>query len=209
MGSTPRVGIFDYGIGNLRSVQKAFEVQGVEAHLYTTAEQLQQCDKLVLPGVGAFGDCMKGLEASGLRPLAEQWIADGKPLLGICVGFQMLLERSHEFGTHQGLGVIKGEVKPFRGAVPSELKIPQMGWNTVRFLQPSVLTQGLAEQEHFYFVHSFYCDVQEPGAILGQTEYGITYCTALQKGRLYGTQFHPEKSSAAGLQILKNFAEKG
>ncbi|WP_183728528.1 imidazole glycerol phosphate synthase subunit HisH [Desulfurispira natronophila] len=209
MTSKVQIGILDYGIGNLRSVQKAFEVQGIEAHLHQEAAALQRCDKLILPGVGAFGDCMQSLENSGLRPLVEGWIADGRPLLGICVGFQMLLECSHEFGLHKGLGIVCGEVKPFRGSVCSQLKIPQMGWNTVRFLQPSILTEGLGEEEYFYFVHSFYCDVQSPGTVLGVTDYSLSYCTAMQKGCLYGTQFHPEKSSSAGLKILKNFALKG
>ncbi|WP_027389384.1 imidazole glycerol phosphate synthase subunit HisH [Chrysiogenes arsenatis] len=204
------IGIIDYGIGNLRSVQKAFEIQGVEAGLFRDRTALEQCEKLILPGVGAFGDCMAALQKADLEPLVRDWIRKERPLLGICVGMQMLLECSYEFGEHAGLGIITGSVRPFRDqATTAGLKIPQMGWNKVTFVRPSILTEGLGASEYFYFVHSYYCDVSDPAMVLGECDFGIRYCAALERGRLYGTQFHPEKSADAGLKVLKNFAEKG
>ncbi|MBI5178737.1 MAG: imidazole glycerol phosphate synthase subunit HisH [Nitrospinae bacterium] len=196
------IAIVDYGMGNLRSVQKAFEKLGLPAIITRDAGLMASASRLVLPGVGAFGLCMERLRGYGLVEPIKDFIAGGKPFLGICLGLQLLFEESEEFGRQEGLGVLKGKVKRF--SAPG-IKVPHMGWNNVKIVGPSPLFDGIADGSHFYFVHSFYVEPAEPVAT-GETEYGGTFVSAIQKGNVYATQFHPEKSQSAGLKMLENFA---
>ena len=191
------IGILDYGMGNLRSVQKAIEYVGGMAKISSDMDTLDGCDRLILPGVGSFGAGMAGLQASGLDGYLLRRAAD-TPLLGICLGMQFLLEESEEEGTHAGLSLVKGRVVPF-----TEGKIPHMGWNGVTELR-SALFDGIEEGTQFYFVHSFYAQTEEKYA-LAKTEYHRTFVSAVGRGHVYGVQFHPEKSGEAGLILLRNF----
>ncbi len=195
--------IIDYGVGNLRSVEKAFGAGGAEAVVSSDERVLRGAERLVLPGVGAFRACMEGLKARGFDRLVRERVEQGTPLLGVCVGMQMLFEESEEFGTTRGLGFLRGRVRRF----PEGLRVPQVGWNQVGWAQPHPLAEGLGEDPFFYFVHSFYCDTPDDGAVVGRTEYGLTYASVVARGNVCGVQFHPEKSQAAGLRLLKNFAE--
>ena len=198
------IAIIDYGVGNLFSVEKAFAAIGEEVKVTGEAEDLKAADKLVLPGVGAFGDCMKNLEATGLIPIILEQIANKKPLLGICVGLQILFEGSEESPNAKGLGIFKGMVKRINAP---QLKIPHMGWNAV--LTSSRLFNGLKEKPYFYFVHSYYAVPEDQGLITATTEYGETLTAAVASANIYATQFHPEKSGDVGLQVLKNFVNIG
>ena len=201
-----KVAIIDYGVGNLRSVEKAFRAGGVEAVISADEEVLRAASRLVLPGVGAFRACMEALKARGFDRLVRERVAEGTPLLGVCVGMQMLFEESEEFGTTRGLGFLRGRVRRF----PEGLRVPQVGWNQVGWKTAHALTEGLADGSFFYFVHSFYCDArEEEGAVVGETEYGLTYASVVARANVCGVQFHPEKSQAAGLRLLKNFADAG
>lgn len=191
------IGIVDYGMGNLRSVQKAVEFLGGSAAIVSEQEQLNGCERLILPGVGSFGAGMENLERRDLARYLKRRASD-TPLLGICLGMQFLLEESEEEGLHGGLGLVKGRVVPF-----TEGKIPHMGWNGVTALR-SALFQGIPEGTRFYFVHSYFADTPEEYAI-GKTEYYRTFASAVCAGNVYGVQFHPEKSGDAGLQLLRNF----
>lgn len=197
------VAIIDYGVGNLRSVEKAFHAGGVEAVVSSDEGVLCAADKLVLPGVGAFRACMEALTERGFDHLVRERVAEGTPLLGVCVGMQMLFEESEEFGTTAGLGFIKGRVRRF----PEGLRVPQVGWNQVKWTSGHALSEGTGDRTFFYFVHSFFCETDEDNAVVGQTEYGITYPSVVARGNVCGVQFHPEKSQSAGLRLLKNFAE--
>ena len=194
------IAIIDYGVGNLFSVEKAFAAIGEEVKITGEAEDLKAADKLVLPGVGAFGDCMNNLEATGLIPIILEQIANKKPLLGICVGLQILFEGSEESPNAKGLGVFKGMVKRINAP---QLKIPHMGWNAV--LTNSRLFKGLKAQSYFYFVHSYHAVPKNRDLIIATTEYGETLTAAVESDNIYATQFHPEKSGDVGLQVLKNF----
>jgi len=196
------IAIVDYDMGNLRSVQKAFERVGAPAIITRDAGLIASASRLVLPGVGAFGLCMERLRGYGLVDPIKEFIAGGKPFLGICLGLQLLFEESEEFGRQEGLGILKGRVKRF--AVPG-LKVPHMGWNNVNILRTSRLFDGIPDGTHFYFVHSYYVELAEEVAT-GQTEYGAAFPSAIQKGNVFATQFHPEKSQSAGLKMLENFA---
>ncbi|HVG38149.1 MAG TPA: imidazole glycerol phosphate synthase subunit HisH [Pyrinomonadaceae bacterium] len=201
-----RVAIIDYGVGNLRSVEKAFAAAGVEAEVTANEQTLRKAERLVLPGVGAFGACMRELKAHGFEELVRERVANETPLLGVCVGMQMLFEESEEFGRTEGLGFLPGRVRRFN----HDLHVPQVGWNGVRRradFAPHPLLSGIADNEFFYFVHSYYCEEKSPETVVGQTEYGLTYPSIVARGSLCGVQFHPEKSQAAGLRLLKNFAE--
>ena len=198
------IAIIDYGVGNLFSVEKAFTVIGEEVKVTGEAEDLKMADKLVLPGVGAFGDCMKNLEATGLIPIILEQITNKKPLLGICVGLQILFEGSEESPNAKGLGIFKGMVKRINA---SQLKIPHMGWNAV--LTHNELFRGLKENPYFYFVHSYHAVPKDRNIITATTEYGETLTAAVAKDNIYATQFHPEKSGDVGLQVLKNFVNIG
>ena len=197
------VAIIDYGVGNLRSVEKAFQAGGVEAVVSSDEEVLRAADKLVLPGVGAFRACMEALAERGFDRLVRERVEEGTPLLGVCVGMQMLFEESEEFGTTRGLGFLRGRVRRF----PEGLRVPQVGWNQVAWAGPHSLAEGIEGGTFFYFVHSFYCEAADAATAIGQTEYGLTYASVVSGGNVCGVQFHPEKSQAAGLRLLKNFAE--
>jgi glutamine amidotransferase len=198
----PRVAILDYGVGNLRSVEKAFAAAGSHAIVSDDDRVLCEAEALVLPGVGAFAACMKALSERGFDQLIHERVAEGTPLLGVCVGMQMLFEESEEFGKTSGLGLLRGRVRRFAG----DLLVPQVGWNQVRQRRPHALLSGVEDQAFFYFVHSFYCEPEDPAVAIGETDYGASYASVVAQGQVYGVQFHPEKSQAAGLRLLSNFA---
>ena len=198
------VGIIDYGVGNLFSLCSSFRAIGAEAFVSGDAAELAKADRLVLPGVGAFEDAAKKLRASGLDAFVKEQAAAGKPLLGICLGMQMLFEKSFEYGEHEGLGLLKGQVVPMGGKLPAELKIPHMGWNQLEVKQGKLLQA--VDGQFVYFVHSFYADGCDD-SLAAVTEYGIAITAAVEKGSIFGCQFHPEKSGNVGLSILKTFCE--
>ena len=201
------IGIIDYGVGNLFSLRSSFEAIGEEVFVSGNAEELKKADRLVLPGVGAFGDAAKKLRESGLDGFVKEQAASGKPLLGICLGMQMLFEKSMEYGEHEGLGLLKGQVVPMEGVLPPELKIPHIGWNGLNFQQKDCpLFKKIREGDCVYFVHSFYAEGCEE-SLAATTEYGKELTAAVAKGNLFGCQFHPEKSGKVGLAILKAFSE--
>jgi glutamine amidotransferase len=197
-----KVAIIDYGVGNLRSVEKAFAVDGGSAVVSSDEKILREAERLVLPGVGAFGACMKALSERGFDTLVRERVAKGTPLLGVCVGMQMLFEESDEFGTTAGLGLLRGRVRRFAG----DLIVPQVGWNQISQRSAHPLFAGIADQTFFYFVHSYYCESDNPAIVIGETEYGATYASVVARGNVCGVQFHPEKSQTAGLRLLSNFA---
>ncbi len=203
------IAIIDYGMGNLRSVQKGFEKVGAEAVVTADPAVVREAERIVLPGVGAFRDCMHNLEQGGFIEPILQVIAQGRPFLGICVGMQMLLSDSVEFGLHQGLNVIPGHVLRFPEKMieaNEELKVPQMGWNQLHFRQRPPLFSGVEEGSNVYFVHSYYVKPDHDSVIATTTDYGFEFCSSLWKDNVVATQFHPEKSQDVGLRILKNFA---
>ena len=196
--------IIDYGVGNLRSVERAFAATGSPAPITDDASLLRQAKGLVLPGVGAFAACMKALSSRGFDVLVRERVVEGTPLLGICVGMQMLFEESEEFGNATGLGLIRGRVR----RLPREEVVPQVGWNQIRKRNPHPILSRIEDDAFFYFVHSYYCDVADETIVIGETDYGVTYPSLIGQGDLYGVQFHPEKSQAVGLQLLSNFAHR-
>ena len=201
------IAIIDYGMGNLRSVQKGFETVGHQAVVTSEAARVAAAAKVVLPGVGAFEDAMAELRRRELIEPVLEAINSGKPFLGICLGLQLLFEISHENGEHRGLGVLPGEVVRFQ--VPPEYSVPHMGWNQLAIRRRAPILEGIAEGTHFYFVHSFYVVPREAEVIATETDYPEPFCSMIWRDHLYATQFHPEKSQADGLRILKNFAELG
>jgi len=205
-GIPPSIAVIDTGICNLRSVTKALEAVGAAVRVVRDPAEAATAAPhgLVLPGVGALRDCVASLRASGLDAVVRRWIAEDRPFLGVCLGMQALLEHSEE-GDIEGLGIFPGRVVRFRR--PAEFKIPHMGWNTVRFTQTgSPLAAGLAgEGEAFYFVHSYHCVPTDPTLVLAECNYGGKFCAAIGRGRVFATQFHPEKSQAKGLRIYANF----
>ncbi|MCA1615747.1 MAG: imidazole glycerol phosphate synthase subunit HisH [Acidobacteria bacterium] len=202
MSARAEVAIIDYGVGNLRSVAKAFAANGCEAAVSADAHELRAAKRLVVPGVGAFGACMKALGERGFDVIVRERAAEGTPILGVCVGMQMLFEESEEFGRTRGLGLLAGRVRRFS----SELLVPQTGWNQISRRGPHPLLAGVAEGAFFYFVHSFYCEPAEREVVRAETEYGARYASVVARGAVCGVQFHPEKSQAAGLRLLRNFA---
>lgn len=199
------IAIIDYGVGNLFSVEKALAALGADAKITSDARTIAAADKIVLPGVGAFGDCMKNLTATGLIPTIKDFVKTGKPMLGICVGLQILFEGSEESIGVAGLGLLKGKVR--RIQAPG-LKVPHMGWNSLTIKsprQPLDLFQGLSEKPYVYFVHSYHAVPQDSSIVTATTEYGSELTAAVAKGNIQATQFHPEKSGDVGLAILKNF----
>ena len=203
------IGIIDYGVGNLFSLRSSFESIGVETFVSGDAEELAKADKLILPGVGAFGDAAEKLRSTGLDAFVRQQAAKGVPLMGICLGMQLLFEKGYEYGEHEGLGLLKGNVISMKGKVPEDLKIPHMGWNALHIVKPeSKLFAATKEGEHVYFVHSFYADGCED-SLAATSEYGIPITAAVEKGNIFGCQFHPEKSGTVGLGILRSFVLGG
>lgn len=200
----PRVAIIDYGVGNLRSVEKAFTAAGCAAVVSSDLSVLRQAERLVLPGVGAFGACMNALVERGFDVLVRERVAAGTPLLGVCVGMQLLFEESEEFGATRGLGLLPGRVRRFS----DDLVVPHVGWNQIRQRAPHPLFDAVADASFFYFVHSYYCEPRQDEMVIGETEYGITYASVVAQENLWGVQFHPEKSQAAGLRLLANFANR-
>lgn len=192
--------ILDYGVGNLRSVQKAFEKAENDVRISSDFRLIAGADKVVLPGVGAFGET-RNIEKLGLREPLLEWMRKGRPFLGICVGLQYLLTKGFEKGEHPGLGVVPGEVVRFKGP----LKVPQIGWNQVRVLKADPLFRGIPDNTFFYFVHSYYAAPSDQGMVAGVTDYGIPYASAVASGNIFGVQFHPEKSQQAGLKLIHNF----
>ena len=200
------IAIIDYGVGNLFSLESSFAAIGAEVTVTADPEVLRAADKLLLPGVGAFGDAAEKLRGTGLDAVIKELAAAGKPLMGICLGMQLLFDKSLEYGEHEGLGLIPGTVKPIADVIPANLKIPHIGWNGLHFHRDCPLFQDLREGECVYFVHSFYAsDCAE--AVTATAEYGAELTAAVAKGNVYGCQFHPEKSGSTGLKILKAFAE--
>jgi len=198
----PQVAIIDYGVGNLRSVEKAFGATGCAAVVSSDERVLYGADRLVLPGVGAFAACMNALTERGFDKLVRERVAESIPLLGVCVGMQMLFEESEEFGTTRGLGLLPGRVRRFS----EDLVVPHVGWNQIRQRVAHPLFEGIEDAAFFYFVHSYYCEPAEDEVILGETDYGVPYASVVARENLCGVQFHPEKSQAAGLRLLLNFA---
>ena len=202
--------IVDYGVGNLFSLASSLQYLGLDSVVTHDAETIQRAGRVILPGVGAFGDAMHKLEATGLIPVLDAQVASGKPLLGICLGMQMLFERSLEYGEHKGLGYIKGEVCPLTDdlqAIGKQLKVPHMGWNSLRIRQPDYpILKDTPQGAYVYFVHSFYAKHCE-ASIVADTEYGVTVPATVAAGNVCGCQFHPEKSGKTGLAILQAFAE--
>lgn len=195
--------LIDYGVGNLHSVAKAFERVGGDVKLTCAAADIELADKIILPGVGAFGDCMKNLEATGLIPTIKAQIAAGKPILGICVGLQILFEGSEESPNVAGLKIFSGRVKRI---CAGDLKIPHMGWNSIKF-GGSKLFKGLNGEPYYYFVHSYHAAPDDKNIIAATTTYGETVTAAIERDNIFATQFHPEKSGDVGLHVLKNFLD--
>lgn len=204
------IAIIDYGMGNLRSVQKGFEKVGSEAIVTDDPQIVLQAEKVVLPGVGAFRDCMHNLEQGGFVEPILKIIAEGRPFLGICVGMQLLFTDSVEFGLYNGLNVIPGHVLRFPDQMTvagEKLKVPQMGWNQLSFKRRPPAFEGIDDGSNVYFVHSYYVRPDDSGVVATTTDYGIEFCSSVWKDNVVATQFHPEKSQEIGLKILKNFAE--
>ncbi len=205
------IAIIDYGMGNLRSVQKAFEAVDVPAEVTRDPDIILNADAMVLPGVGAFKDCMHNLEELNLVSMIRRFVESGKPFLGICLGLQLLFEQSSEFGNVPGLGLLPGKVVRFDDNHGSEngdaLKVPHMGWNTLKFQNPCPLFEGIPSESYFYFVHSFHVVPDSPEIVASTTDYGVDFVSGVHKDNLYAFQFHPEKSQTLGLAILKNFSK--
>lgn len=198
-------GIIDYGVGNLFSLKSSFAAIGEACLVTGDGDAIRSTDRLVLPGVGAFGDAARKLRDTGLFDLILEAAASGKPLLGICLGMQLLFDRSFEYGEHPGLGLIPGEVRPIAEVVPQGTKIPHIGWNALRFTRPSEIFKNVPEGSHVYFVHSYHaagCEAHTTAV----TEYGGALTAAVKRDNVFGCQFHPEKSGQVGLEILKAFA---
>ncbi|MCH8283804.1 MAG: imidazole glycerol phosphate synthase subunit HisH [Chloroflexi bacterium] len=199
----PEIAVINYGAGNLRSVVKAFEHIGYPATVTTDPRKVMAADGVVLPGVGAAGDTMTNLHARGMVDAIATVIAKKRPFFGVCIGLQVLFERSEEDGA-ECLGLLGGYVR----RLPAGVKVPHMGWNQVRLAESHPLFHGIADDSYFYFVHSYYADPTEQSAVVGLTDYGATFASALAQGNLVGTQFHPEKSGRLGLQLYRNFVQR-
>ena len=195
------IAIIDYGMGNLRSVQKAFQKVGAEAVVTDEREIIESARAVVLPGVGAFGDAMTNLRSQGLVETIERVVERGTPFLGICLGLQLFFEESDEMGLHQGLGLFPGRVRRFDVG----LKVPHIGWNQVHIRRQNPLLDGLADDSYAYFVHSYYVEPNEDDDILATTDYGLDFASIVGRGNVFGIQFHPEKSQDVGIRILSNF----
>ena len=202
------VAIIDYGVGNLFSLSSSLKAIGVETVITGDAEVIRKADKLILPGVGAFGDAINCLKATGLDEVVLEEAKKGKYLMGICLGMQMLFEKSFEFGEYEGLGLLKGQVVPMKDRIPESLKIPHIGWNALKFKKQSPIFKYINDGDCVYFVHSFYAENCDE-SLIATTEYGKELTAAVGKENVFGCQFHPEKSGNVGLKILKAFCELG
>jgi len=194
--------IVDYGMGNLRSVEKAVEAVGGRPVISGDPDAVRKAERLILPGVGAFGDAMENLRRQGLDNAVREAVGRGKPLLGLCLGLQLLFTESEEFGRHEGLDLIPGKVLKFQ---EPGLRVPHVGWNQIEGTQLNPLLQGIAEGSYFYFVHSYYVEPDKPEDVLRWTSYGRPFCSIACRGKVWGAQFHPEKSQDAGKRLLQNF----
>ncbi len=200
------IAIIDYGVGNLFSLSSSLKAVGEETVITGDKDIIKKADKLILPGVGAFGDAIEKLKADGLDKLVIEEAVKGKPLLGICLGMQLLFDKSYEFGEYEGLGLIKGDIVPMKGRLPENLKIPHIGWNGLMLKGNSPIFKDLKDGDCVYFVHSFYADNCD-NSVIATTEYGLNITAAAQNKNIFGCQFHPEKSGETGLKILKAFCE--
>lgn len=198
--------IIDYGVGNLFSLRSSLRAIGIDADYTGNPAEIRKADKLILPGVGAFRDAREALRSTGLDRVVQEEAGRGKPLMGICLGMQMLFDRSYEYGEYEGLGLIPGEIVPMEGRIPKDLPIPHIGWNELMLKQPSPLMKNTANGDYVYFVHSYYAETPAE-YVIATTDYGVEMTAAVQKDNVYGCQFHPEKSSEVGLSILKAFCE--
>lgn len=200
------IAVIDYGVGNLFSLQSSLHAVGAEVAVTADEKQLRQADKILLPGVGAFEDAARKLRESGLAELVKELAGEGKPLLGICLGMQLLFEKSFEYGEHAGLGLIPGVVRPIAEVIPEGLKTPHIGWNALRIKKDSPLFANIHDGDCVYFVHSFFAD-NCTDSVIAVSEYGSELTAAVQRDNVYGCQFHPEKSGLVGLSILRAFAD--
>lgn len=198
--------IIDYGVGNLFSLRSSLSAIGIDADYTGDPAEIRKADKLILPGVGAFRDAREALRSTGLDRVVQEEAGTGKPLMGICLGMQMLFDRSYEYGEYEGLGLIPGEIVPMEGRIPKDLPIPHIGWNELMLKQPSPLMKNTANGDYVYFVHSYYAETPAE-YVVATTDYGVEMTAAVQKDNVFGCQFHPEKSSEVGLSILKAFCE--
>ncbi len=198
------IAIIDYGVGNLFSLNCSLHEVGAESVVTSDINEIRKADKLILPGVGAFGDAAKKLSEYHLNEVILEEIANGKPILGICLGMQLMFETSYEYGKHAGLGLIKGEVLPLKDCI-NGLKVPHMGWNSLKFYDDNLIFKGVSEGDYVYFVHSYYAKCKE--GLSATATYGIEVTAAVRKDNVFGVQFHPEKSGKIGLKMLKNFAD--
>ena len=198
--------IINYGVGNLFSLESSFNAIGHEVTITSNPDDLKNSERIILPGVGAFGDAAEKLFSSGLADVLISEAQRGKPILGICLGMQLLFTRSYEFGEYEGLNLIPGEVKPIRNLIPGSLKIPQMGWNSLTFMNPSAIYSHTQRDSYVYFVHSYaaFCNERY---ITATTDYGVPLTASVQRENVYGVQYHPEKSGNVGLDILRSFCE--
>lgn len=201
------IAIIDYGVGNLFSLESSFRAIGQEVKVTDNADEIRKADKIILPGVGAFEDAVRKLKNTGLDLVLTEEAEKGKPVMGICLGMQMLFERSFEYGCHEGLGLIKGDIVAFEGKIDSSLKIPHIGWNALIIDKELPVFKYIKNGDHVYFVHSYFADVTDE--TIAKCEYGTVFTAAVGKGNIYGCQFHPEKSGQVGLNILKGFCELG
>lgn len=198
--------IINYGVGNLFSLRSSLRAIGIDADYTGNSAEIRKADKLILPGVGAFRDAREALRSTGLDRVVQEEAGKGKPLMGICLGMQMLFDRSYEYGEYEGLGLIPGEIVPMEGRIPKDLPIPHIGWNELMLKQPSPLMKNTANGDYVYFVHSYYAETPAE-YVIATTDYGVEMTAAVQNDNVYGCQFHPEKSSEVGLSILKAFCE--
>ena len=200
------IAIIDYGVGNLFSLKSSFAAIGAEAVVISDEKVIAEADHIILPGVGAFEDAARKLRESGMADVVRKEAAAGKPILGICLGMQLMFDKGYEYGEHEGLGLIHGNVRPIADVIPADYKIPHIGWNALQFKQKSPLFKYINEGDYVYFVHSYYAaDCDE--SVLATTEYGAELTAAAANGSVYGCQFHPEKSGTVGMKILKAFVE--
>ena len=200
------VAIIDYGVGNLFSLRSSLKEIGAEAVVTSDEKVIAEADRIILPGVGAFEDAARKLRESGMADVVKKEAAAGKPMMGICLGMQLMFDVGYEYGVHEGLGLIRGSVRPIADVIPEDYKIPHIGWNLLRFKRESPLFKYIKEDDYVYFVHSYYaaeCDE----SVIAVTEYGAELTAAVANGNVYGCQFHPEKSGEVGMKILKAFME--